>query len=230
MNAMFSAVAVLALLGVAAAQTPASLAPQSTSASGQKYWKDPLVAAKANNLTAFASTAESAGLGPTLGVADLVATIFAPSNAAFEAFKKSTDPVVQAILDDKAKLVEVLKYHVVPGATIGSARIKSMINGTKTGELPYKTLEGEKVVAKVAGGKTVTINDVAIVGTDVQGGKTMVHTIDDVLIPPTLLSGGSAAPATTGAPAASTPAPANSAATVAAGLLLAVPAALAALL
>lgn len=65
--------------GGAAAQTPAALAPASTGPNGTKFWKDPLVAAKANNLTAFASNVEGAGLGPKLGVSDLVATVFAPS-------------------------------------------------------------------------------------------------------------------------------------------------------
>lgn len=58
---------------------------------------------------------------------------------------------MQAILDDKDKLVAVLQYHVIPGATIGSARVKSMIKGTKNGVLPYKSLEGEKVNATLEG-------------------------------------------------------------------------------
>ena len=59
--------------------TAASLAPQSTSATGARYWKDPVLAAKANNLTAFSANLEAAGLGKTLGTSDLVATTFAPS-------------------------------------------------------------------------------------------------------------------------------------------------------
>ncbi|KIZ03785.1 hypothetical protein MNEG_4174 [Monoraphidium neglectum] len=250
MRVLLASVVLLALAGAAVAQTAAALAPQSTSADGKRFWKDPLVAAKANNLTAFASTVEAAGLADTVGAPDLVATVFAPSNAAFKALQASTDPVVQDILNDKTKLAEVLKYHVVPGATIGAARIKTLIAGAKGGVLPFKTLEGEKVNATLKGA-TILVNDVPVSGGDVQGGKTLIHVIDDVLIPPTLLTGAaapaaspsaaavpSAAPAATGAPVtaapASSPAPAakptNSAGRVAAGLLLAVPAAIAAVL
>lgn len=76
--------------------------------------------------------------------------------------------------------------------------------------------------------------DVPVTGADVQGGKTMIHTISEVLIPPSLLAGGAApAPvATKDVPVETKGAPAvtNGAASVAAGLLLAVPAAIAALL
>ncbi|KAI8463474.1 MAG: FAS1 domain-containing protein [Monoraphidium minutum] len=227
------ALCLLAVAGHAAAQVaPAALAPQSTSATGAKYWKTPLVAALANNLTAFATNVEGADLGGALGVSNLTATIFAPSDAAFEALKASTDPAVQAILGDKEKLQAVLKYHVIPGATIGSTRLAKMIGDAKGGVLGFKSLQGDKVNATIEDGK-VYVNGVEVISTDVQGGKTMVHTISDVIIPPSLLAEADA-PATAGGdvPVTTTggSAPASSAAAAAAGLLLAVPAALAALL
>jgi hypothetical protein len=65
---------------------------------------------------------------------------------------------------------------------------------------------------------------VPVLGADVQGGKTMIHTISDVLIPPALLPTKAEAAAPSGAPAKS------GAAAAAAGLALALPAALALLL
>jgi uncharacterized surface protein with fasciclin (FAS1) repeats len=54
---------------------------------------------------------------------------------------------VQAILGDKAKLVAVLQYHVVPGATIGASRVRQLISAAKGGVLPFKTLQGDRVNA-----------------------------------------------------------------------------------
>lgn len=237
MKAVFAATVLLAVMGAALAQSTAELAPQSTSTAGSKYWKDPIVAAKANNLTAFAQSVTDAELDPVLGVSNLTATVFAPSDAAFQKLADSTDPAVQEILANKEKLALVLKYHVVPGATIGSSRVKTMVQGTKNGLLPFKSLEGEKVNATLDG-DSLLINGVKVSGSDVQGGKTMIHTIDEVLIPPSLASVAGAtnatskdipiespAPATSGAPA-----PSSGAAGVAATMLLAVPAIMAALL
>ena len=84
-------------------------------------------------------------------------------NAAFEAFRSSTDPALQAILADKAKLVEVLKYHVVPGATIGASRLRSMIAAAKDGVLPFKTLQGDRLNA------TLNANAILINGELLQG-------------------------------------------------------------
>lgn len=44
-----------------------------------KYWKDPIIAAKANNLTDFAGLVNDAGLSAVLNDSSLVSTIFAPS-------------------------------------------------------------------------------------------------------------------------------------------------------
>lgn len=48
-------------------------------ASPLQYWKSPLLAARANNFTAFASKVADLGLASTLGADNLTATIFAPS-------------------------------------------------------------------------------------------------------------------------------------------------------
>lgn len=76
---------------------------------------------------------------------------------------------MQALLNDKAKMVEVLKYHVVPGATLTGNRIVKMIDDA-SGKASYKTLQGEKMNATLVDG-SVAVNGVPVEGVDVQGGK-----------------------------------------------------------
>ena len=57
------------------------LAPDSVSATGVKYWKSPLLAARANGLTSFAAAVQDNGLAGDLTASNLTATIFAPSES-----------------------------------------------------------------------------------------------------------------------------------------------------
>ncbi|KAI8474374.1 MAG: FAS1 domain-containing protein [Monoraphidium minutum] len=216
------ATALLLVAGLASAQP--ALPKNGTArprAAGLKLWDTPIAAAKANGLLAFASAAEDAGLMKALDVKDLVGTIFVPSDKAFKDLQDSPNEDVQKLLANKTAMATILKYHVVPGATIGAARVRKMVTDSKGGVVPYKSLQGERVNATIAD-DAVLINEVGMADTDVQGGKTMMHVIDGVLLPPSMVPESvaeeKAAEAESGAAA------------LAAGLALAVPALLAALL
>merc|ERR1719201_2920358 len=104
-------------------------------------------------------------------------TVFAPTNAAFAKLPKAT---LNHLLDPKAlsSLQAVLEYHVVSGA-IYSKSLKAVNH--------VKTLESEQLlVEKHAGG--VTVNRKAHVTTaDVRASNGVVHIVDAVLIPPSML-------------------------------------------
>lgn len=99
-------------------------------------------------------------------------TIFAPTDAAFQALPPETLEALQRP-ENKAALQQVLSYHVVPSA-IPSAEITP-------GEV--ETVAGEPVNIATAGGE-VTVGDATVTEPDIQASNGVVHAIDKVLLPP----------------------------------------------
>lgn len=99
-------------------------------------------------------------------------TVFAPTNAAFEALPAGT---VEGLLEpEKADaLREILKYHVttsaLDAASFRDGQSLSMANGARA-------------TIRVAGG-TVSINDAKVIAS-VRATNGMLHVIDGVLLPP----------------------------------------------
>jgi uncharacterized surface protein with fasciclin (FAS1) repeats len=128
-------------------------------------------------------TAVAAGsfktLAKLLGDADLIEvmkrpgpyTVFAPTD---EAFAKVPKDVLEGLAKDKAKLQEVLKYHVLTSKW-SSADIKLV---KQTG-----TVQG-KAVRFGAAGSGLTVNEAKVVKADVDCSNGMIHVIDSVLLPP----------------------------------------------
>ena len=98
-------------------------------------------------------------------------TVFAPTD---EAFAKFPDGTLEDLLkpENKAKLVSILKYHVVSGAVPASKVVK--IKEAKT--------SGGKSV-KVKAGKSVHINKAKVIKADIHTSNGIIHVIDTVLIP-----------------------------------------------
>jgi transforming growth factor-beta-induced protein len=102
-------------------------------------------------------------------------TVFAPTNAAFE---NLLDAVGQSSLDDIPEQVlrDILEYHVISGEVLSS----QLMNGEVT------TVGTEKITVAISGG--VTLNGSASVTTaDVRATNGVVHIIDEVLVPPSML-------------------------------------------
>ena len=98
-------------------------------------------------------------------------TVFAPTD---EAFAKVPKDVLDGLAKDKAKLQEVLKYHVLTSKwTTDDIKLVK-----QTG-----TVQGKSVTFGVAGG-TITVNGAKIVKANVDCTNGMVHAIDAVLLPP----------------------------------------------
>jgi len=107
-------------------------------------------------------------------MADGPYTVFAPTN---DAFAKVPQEVLDALLADPALLKQVLLYHVVAG--------KVMAADVKDGA-SAPTLQGEPVTFKVADGK-VAVNDANVVSADIEAKNGVIHVIDSVIVPPTVL-------------------------------------------
>jgi uncharacterized surface protein with fasciclin (FAS1) repeats len=111
-------------------------------------------------------------------------TVFAPVNKAFEKLPKGT---VETLLrpENKAILIAVLTYHVIPGKISAADFVAAVKKGA--GEAMYKTVEGEELTMRQDGRRLEII--------DAKGGKSFVtipdvnqkngviHVVDAVLLP-----------------------------------------------
>jgi len=99
-------------------------------------------------------------------------TVFAPTD---EAFAKLPAATLADLLkpENKAKLVAILTYHVVPGKVMAS-----QVTGLKSA----KTVNGQSVTIAVKDGR-VMIDNAHVVKTDIATSNGVIHVIDTVLLP-----------------------------------------------
>lgn len=118
-------------------------------------------------------------LAAAVKAADLVSTlegkgpftVFAPTDAAFAAIQKDVDSLLKP--ENKAKLANILTYHVVSGMHM-AAELK---DGTE-----LTTVQGEKLKVSVKDHK-VMIGNAHVTTADVAATNGVVHLIDKVLLP-----------------------------------------------
>jgi len=105
-------------------------------------------------------------------------TVFAPTNAAFQALLDG-NPAWSSLDDiDTATLDAVLKYHVISGV---NAESTSLVDGTE-----IATANGEMITINTTNGVTVTDNNGGVANVDladVQGTNGVVHVINRVILP-----------------------------------------------
>ena len=111
----------------------------------------------------------AAGLGDALSGAGPF-TVFAPTNAAFEALPAG---LLEKLLlpENKEVLTKILTYHVVPA--------KVMAADVAAGDVT--TLEGSAFAITTEGG--VKVNASNVTATDVAASNGVIHVIDAVLVP-----------------------------------------------
>ena len=134
-----------------------------------------------SNLATLSAALKAAGLTGALSDTGAVLTVFAPTNAAFEALaKKKGLSSAQGLLADTAALADILKYHVVPGRAVDACDLDTTLT------LP--TLQGNNLFLSVIlppGQLSVAgIGSTAsVVKADVRVCKSVVQVIDTVLLP-----------------------------------------------
>lgn len=134
--------------------------------------------------TTLVAAVKAAGLVDTLSGPGPF-TVFAPTNAAFAKLPAGTvDNLLKP--ENKATLVKVLTYHVVPGRMTAASLMKAVKEGEGSAKL--KTVAGEDIWVKQAGPGKLTITDskgdVAMVTiADVLQSNGVIHVIDTVLLP-----------------------------------------------
>ena len=121
--------------------------------------------------TTLETAVVAAGLAGTLS-GEGPFTIFAPTDAAFDALPAGT---LDAVLADNELLTAILTYHVVAGTTLSTDLMDGMV---------VETLNGESVTVSI-NAEGVFINDAEVVVADLVADNGVVHVIDAVLLPPT---------------------------------------------
>ena len=134
--------------------------------------------------TTLVSAVQAAGLVETLQGPGPY-TVFAPTNAAFDALPAGT---VDGLLepDSKDELTGVLTYHVVEGSLDAAALTQQIEAGN--GEARLTTVAGGELVAKAnpAGGVTITDaqgNTANVTTADLRSSNGVIHVVDKVLMP-----------------------------------------------
>ena len=98
-------------------------------------------------------------------------TVFAPTDAAFAAIQNDVDNLLKP--ENKAKLADILTYHVVSG----SAMAADLEDGQE-----LTTVQGGKLKVTI-NGDNVMIGDAKVTMADVEASNGVVHVIDKVLMP-----------------------------------------------
>ncbi len=137
----------------------------------------------ADNTTLVAAV-KAAGLVDTLSGPGPF-TVFAPTNAAFDALPRGTVATLTRPAN-KATLTKILTYHVVPGRLDFAALSGLIAQGGGTAAL--KTVEGDTLSATMNGPHNILLTDakggVAQIETyDVYQSNGVIQVIDKVLMP-----------------------------------------------
>lgn len=141
-----------------------------TAAEGKNDIIDTAVAA--GSFKTLAAALGAAGLVDTLK-GDGPFTVFAPTD---EAFGKLPEGTVETLLkpENKAKLVDLLTYHVVAGKVPSATAVT----------LKKATALNKKDIALEVKDAALFLNESKVVTADVEASNGVIHIIDTVLMPP----------------------------------------------
>ncbi len=132
-------------------------------------------AQQAGSFGTLLAAAQAAGLAQTLAEAGPL-TVFAPTDEAFDALPAGT---VDSLLkpENKAKLVAILSYHVLPRKLTSN-------------QLPHKRIHvrtvkkgGDRVLAVKRSASGVSVDNARVIKADIIADNGVIHVIDTVLIP-----------------------------------------------
>lgn len=141
------------------------------------------IALSSDDHTTLVAALKAAGLVSALQ-ADGPFTVFAPTNAAFEALPEGT---VATLLkpENKEALANILTYHVVAGSLDAAAVVKAIKDGNGTATLT--ALNGGKIEAYIEDGKVFLKDENGgtsqVMVTDLKGDNGVIHVIGSVVLP-----------------------------------------------
>jgi transforming growth factor-beta-induced protein len=130
-----------------------------------------VTAKKAGSFGTLLAAAQAAGLADALASGGPF-TVLAPTD---DAFSKLPEGTVETLLkpENKEKLANILKYHVIAGRVYSDAAV----DGKEA-----KTLLGQNIRVSF-GDAGAKINDAKLLTTDIDASNGVIHVIDSVLLP-----------------------------------------------
>lgn len=141
------------------------------------------VAASSDAHTTLVAAVKAAGLVEVLK-GEGPFTVFAPTNAAFDALPEGT---VASLLkpENKDQLTAILTYHVVPGKLDAASVVKAINAGN--GMATVTTVQGGELTAYLKEGsvylKDENGNEAQVTATDLMGSNGVIHVINAVVTP-----------------------------------------------
>lgn len=129
----------------------------------------------AGQFNTLLAAATAAGLVPALS-GHTKLTVFAPTDAAFAKLPKGT---VENLLkpENRGKLADILKYHVVAGE-IRSSDIRHGISHVRT-----LKAGGDETILVTRFGNSVTTDFSRVIQADIHTSNGVIHVIDRVMLP-----------------------------------------------
>jgi len=138
------------------------------------------VAAEAGSFSILIEAAQKAGLADFLSTEQNI-TVFAPTDDAFAALL--ADLGLSSLDDiDASTLAGILTYHVISGMAYSNT-LESGVVSTLNTNSPDETA----LSLLVSVGDGVMVNDANVIAADVMASNGLIHVIDKVLLPPTVV-------------------------------------------
>jgi uncharacterized surface protein with fasciclin (FAS1) repeats len=153
----------------ATSEAPSTEAPMGSEAPAAE---DIVAIASANeDFSTLVAAVSAAGLVETLQ-GEGPFTVFAPTNAAFDALPAG---LVDKLLmpENKDVLVKILTYHVVSGAIMAADVTAGDVASVEGGMIAVTTNDGG-----------VQVNGASVVSADIVASNGVIHVIDAVILPP----------------------------------------------
>ena len=134
------------------------------------------IAAADERFSTLVTAVEAAGLVEALS-AEGPFTVFAPTNDAFAALPEGA--LDELLADPEGTLTDVLLYHVVDGA-VPAETVVTLSEA--------ETLLGEAVTINATDDGVFLNESVQVVETDIEAANGIIHVIDTVLLPPSMVA------------------------------------------
>jgi len=134
------------------------------------------IAVADGRFTTLVAAVQAAGLAETLS-GEGQFTVFAPTDEAFAALPEGT---IGSLLEDpQGALREILLYHVADGA-VPAASVVTLDSAM--------TIQGEPISIMVNDGRVILNEATQVIITDIQASNGIIHVIDAVLMPPSMVA------------------------------------------
>lgn len=147
--------------------------------------------------TTLSTAVDAAGLMETVSSSETnPITVFAPTDAAFEALIDSLNTTAPRLLGDEARLTSILNYHVVPGIvgsdTLANAAAGGTVDefaewfaGATDGVVSLNTQNEDSLLRFTFDSTSgFLLNDtVRLIINDIDASNGLIHVVDSVLVP-----------------------------------------------